>query len=57
MIVLADPGPGDAEGGGDGSVGLAGAGFSGGFAVWSGVRLRSVHTLPDGAVASDAGPA
>jgi hypothetical protein len=54
---LAGPGRGDAEVCGDGYAGLAEAGFSGGFAVWSGVRLRSVHALPEGGVIPDAAPA
>jgi hypothetical protein len=53
----AGPGPGDAEAGGDGFAGLAEAGSGGDVAVWSGVRLRPVHTLPDGTVTPDAAPA
>jgi hypothetical protein len=54
MKVLVGPGSGDAEGVGDRSASLAEAGFHGGFAVWSGIRLRPVHTLPDGTVTPDA---
>jgi hypothetical protein len=55
--VLAAPGPGDAEADGDGFAGLAGAASGGDFAVSSGVRLRLVHTLPEGKVTPDAAPA
>jgi hypothetical protein len=51
---LAGPGRCDAEVGGDGFAVLAGAGSGGDFAVWSGVRLRPVHTLPQGTVTPDA---
>jgi hypothetical protein len=47
----------NAEVGGDGFVGLAEAGSGGDFAVSSGVRLRSVHTLPEGKVTPDVAPA
>src|SRR5262249_23664074 len=50
---LAGPAPGAAGVGGDGSAVLATAGSGRGFAVWSGVRLRPVHALPDGTVTPD----